>query len=447
MSFARVRRSVAFLPLALSLAILQPAHAGKPVAAPAAPPPTLQAQLVAGSSGELQSFYAYRATPLWVHADGTLDPAASELVKLIETADDDGLSPATLDAAGLAEAVAQAQTSPSPATAARTEIMLSRAFAAYVAALRQPVGDTMVYEASTLRPQQAGVYQTLNEAAKAPSLVEYIRDMRWMHPLYAPLRKALMAGSAISASERQVAVTNLQRIRGLPAQRTGRYVLIDSAAATLWMYDNGQVVDSMRVVVGKAATQTPPGYAGYIRYAIVNPYWNVPDNLLRSLIARNVLAQGTPYLKRQGYEVASSWDDDATVVDPKTIDWRAVQRGDLMIHVRQLPSAINSMGKVKYEFPNVYGIYLHDTPHKELLQEDVRQLSNGCIRLEDARRLGTWLMGRDVEKTSDAPEQKVDLPQPVPIYLTYLTAHLEGDRIAVGADPYARDRQALAALD
>jgi len=209
MSFARVRRSVAFLPLALSLAISQPAHAGKPVAAPAAPPPTLQAQLVAGSTGELQSFYAYRATPLWVHADGTLDPAAGELVQLIETADDDGLSPATLDAAGLVQAVTQAQTSPSPATEAKTEIMLSRAFAAYVAALRQPAGDTMAYEASTLRPQQAGIYQTLNEAAKAPSLVAYVHDMRWMHPLYAPLRRAVMGSGAITASERQAAVTNL----------------------------------------------------------------------------------------------------------------------------------------------------------------------------------------------------------------------------------------------
>jgi murein L,D-transpeptidase YcbB/YkuD len=124
-----------------------------------------------------------------------------------------------------------------------------------------------------------------------------------------------------------------------------------------------------------------------------------------------------------------------------------VQRGELDPHVRQLPSAINSMGKVKYEFPNVYGIYLHDTPHKDLMEKDVRQLSNGCVRLEDAKRLGTWLMGRVVEKVSDAPEQRVDLPQPVPIYITYLTAHPEGDRVAVGSDPYARDPKALASLN
>lgn len=441
MSLARARRSVIFLPVALSLALSQPALAAGPVAAP-----DLKTQLVAGAQGELKTFYAYRDTPLWTHADGSLDPAAGELVRLIETADEDGLSPAALDAAGLAQAVTQAQTNPSPAATATAELMLSRAFAAYVTALRQPVGDAMVYEAPTLRPQQTGVYQTLTEAAKAPSLAEYVHDMRWMHPLYAPLRRALLDGSAISASERQVAVTNLERIRQIPAQPRGRYILLDAAAATLWMYDNGQAVDSMRVIVGKAATQTP-SYAGYVRYAIVNPYWNVPDNLLRSLIAKNVLAKGTPYLKRQGYEVASSWDDDATVVDPHTIDWHAVQRGDLNIHVRQLPGPINSMGKVKYEFPNVYGIYLHDTPERDLLDKDVRQLSNGCIRLEDAKRLGTWLMNRDVEKTSEAPEQKVDLPQPVPIYITYLTAHPEGDRVAVGADPYARDRPALASLD
>jgi murein L,D-transpeptidase YcbB/YkuD len=202
----------------------------------------------------------------------------------------------------------------------------------------------------------------------------------------------------------------------------------------------------MRVIVGKPDKQTP-AYAGYIRYAVLNPYWNVPDDLVRSLIARNVLSQGMSYLKRQGYEVVSGWEDDATVLDPHSIDWAAVRRGDVDIRVRQLPSAKNSMGKVKYEFPNPYGIYLHDTPERALLDKDARQLSSGCIRLEDAKRLGQWLMEGDIEASSDAPEQKVELPQPVPIYVTYLTAHADGGRLAFGPDPYDRDRQAFASLD
>ena len=115
--------------------------------------------------------------------------------------------------------------------------------------------------------------------------------------------------------------------------------------------------------------------------------------------------------------------------------------------MRQLPSATNSMGKVKYEFPNPQGIYLHDTPEKQLMLKPDRQFSNGCIRLEDAARLGRWLLGGATPAVSDAPEQKVDLPAPVPIYVTYLTAATNGDQLAVRGDPYGLDamgRQALA---
>jgi murein L,D-transpeptidase YcbB/YkuD len=439
MSLVRARPAL-LAPLALLLALPQPAGAA---ATPVTP--ELQAQLVAQTSGQIASFYAHGPGTLWIH-DGALDPAATDLVRLIETADDDGLSPAALHASELAQTVALAQSAPTPENLAAAEALLSSTFAAYVTALSQDSGTAMEYEAPQLRPRTIGDYQTLDRAAKAPSLAEYIRDMRWMHPLYAPLRRALMDEAAISATDREVAVRNLQRIRAIPDQPNGRHVVIDAASAMLWMYEGDQVVGSMRVIVGKPDKQTP-AYAGYIRYAVLNPYWNVPDDLARSLIARNVLSQGMSYLKRQGYEVVSEWSDDAKVIDPHDVDWAAVRHGEKSIFVRQLPSAKNSMGKVKYEFPNVYGIYLHDTPERALLKKDARQLSSGCIRLEDAKRLGEWLMEGEMQTQSDAPEQKVDLPRPVPLYVTYLTAHAEDGRVAVSGDPYARDGQALAALD
>jgi murein L,D-transpeptidase YcbB/YkuD len=409
--------------------------------------PTFQEQLAAHAGGEVATFYAYRDTPLWTHADGSFDPAALELVRLIQTADADGLDPAALHAAELAEAVTLAQATHTPAALIDAEVRLSRAFADYVAALRRPGRSSMTYEAATLQPHILGAYYTLNQAAKAPSLLEYVHDMRWMHPLYAQLRHAIDAGT-LTPSERRVAVINLGRISQIPAHPADRYILIDAASATLSMYEGDRVVDTMRVIVGTAETQTPI-YAGYVRYAVTNPYWNVPDNLVRSLIARNMLSQGVAYMKRQGYEVVDGWKPDSPVLNPTSIDWHAVQRGELDPHVRQLPSSFNSMGKVKYEFPNTYGIYLHDTPNKKLLEKDVRQISNGCIRLEDANRLGRWLLGggelASIQKS--APEQKVDLPQPVPIYITYLTARPEGDRVAIGSDPYAKDRPALASLD
>jgi murein L,D-transpeptidase YcbB/YkuD len=455
MSLACARRGFRFFIRTLALGIIcsqpaladaRPVSSGISAVSPTVVAPDLHSLLVSRTSGEISSFYAFGPGPLWLNPDGSLDPAAAELVHLIDTASDDGLDPAAFHPRELAAAVAQAQTSGSAEARADAEVMLSRTFLDYVAALRSPGATPMVYESKQLAPHSPGPYFTLSQAAKAPSLADYIRNMSWMHPLYAPLRHALMNNQTLTLTDRQRAIANLERIRAIPDQPNGRYILLDSANAMLFMYEGDRVVDSMKVIVGKAATQTPT-YAGYVRYAELNPYWNVPDNLVQSLIAKNVLAQGVKYLKRQGYEVVDGWEDDARVLDPLTIDWAAARRGDLQLHVRQLPSTFNSMGKVKYEFPNVYGIYLHDTPEKDLMEKDVRQLSNGCIRLEDAKRLGRWLMQGDLTPNGDAPEQKVDLPRPVPIYITYLTAHVDGDNIALGADPYNHDGTALASAN
>ena len=97
------------------------------------------------------------------------------------------------------------------------------------------------------------------------------------------------------------------------------------------------------------------------------------------------------------------------------------------------------MGRVKFEFPNDMGIYLHDTPEREYLAKDDRHFSNGCIRLEDATGLGKWLLGKPV-KTGGAPEQVVPLPASVPVYITYFTVY-DGPNgtIQFTPDLYGRD--------
>jgi murein L,D-transpeptidase YcbB/YkuD len=136
------------------------------------------------------------------------------------------------------------------------------------------------------------------------------------------------------------------------------------------------------------------------------------------------------------------------VLDPATVDWQAVRDGQRQVHVRQLPGGENFMGKVKFEFPNPKGIYLHDTPAKHLMKEDARQLSHGCIRMEDAARMHRWLMGEPIPADA-APEEKVPLERPVPIYVTYLTAlPVDGGEIVFHDDPYGRDGDIrLAAAD
>lgn len=233
--------------------------------------------------------------------------------------------------------------------------------------------------------------------------------------------------------------TNLERARVLPTDPGRRYILVDAAGARLWMYENGRVQDSMKVIVGKASEQTPM-LSGLIHYALVNPYWNVPPDLARTRVAPDVLKKGVRYLKTMRYEVLSDWTDKATVLDPKTVDWRAVVAGRQEVRIRQLPGKDNSMGKMKFVLPNDMGIYLHDTPDKHLFAQADRHLSAGCVRVEDAQRLAKWMFGKPLVATSKEPEQRVDLAQPIPVYMTYLTAAPAANGLVFRSDPYGRDQ-------
>jgi len=211
------------------------------------------------------------------------------------------------------------------------------------------------------------------------------------------------------------------------------------------MYENGQPVDTMKVVVGKPKNPTPM-MAALIRFASLNPYWYVPTDLAAERIAPNVLKEGLPYLKHQGYQVMTDWNDSSTIIDPSTIDWKGVADGTTQVHVRQLPGRANAMGVMKFMFPNSQGVYLHDTPQKELLTEASRMFSGGCVRLEDAPRLGRWLFGREIKGMSSETEHRVDLAQPVPVYITYFTVVPEGSQLATYPDVYGRDKERLAAV-
>jgi murein L,D-transpeptidase YcbB/YkuD len=103
------------------------------------------------------------------------------------------------------------------------------------------------------------------------------------------------------------------------------------------------------------------------------------------------------------------------------------------------------MGAMKFEMPNDYGIYLHDTPHKELFAEKNRHLSNGCIRLQDYKRFASWVFG-GVPQPSTSREQTFPLPQPVPVFITYLTASARGNGVVFRPDPYGWDTLAMSQM-
>ena len=201
----------------------------------------------------------------------------------------------------------------------------------------------------------------------------------------------------------------------------GPYVLVDAASARLYMMQDGRVQDSMKVIVGKPESPTP-ALKSVINYATLNPYWHVTPDLAKTIIAPRVLRDGDAYLAQQGYEVVSGWGPDPQVLSPDSVDWKAVAAGEAQVYVRQRPGPANSLGHFKFDLPNGDGIYLHDTPKKELFAQDNRDLSHGCVRLEDASRLARWLLGKDPPEAS-APEENILLPRPVPITISYLDSN------------------------
>ena len=197
----------------------------------------------------------------------------------------------------------------------------------------------------------------------------------------------------------------------------GRYVLVDAASARLYMIADGRVEDSMRVIVGKPETPTP-ALRSAINYETLNPYWHVTREVAQEVIAPRVLKEGDAYLSKQGYEVVSSFANPQPL-SPDAVDWKGVAAGRVTVKVRQKPGPANSLGLFKFDIPYSDGIYLHDTPRKELFAQDDRSLSHGCVRLEDAQKLARWLLGTDPPEAS-APEEHIRLPQPVPITISYL---------------------------
>jgi murein L,D-transpeptidase YcbB/YkuD len=413
---------------------LAPAHAA---ALDSARPVAGQPQV--GQSAD--DFYrARKDAPLWLAPNA--GDAAEQLVSLLSTASLDGLSPDRYHPAALQAALDAAKKGKRKLVAA-ADRQLSDAFAAYVADMKRDPGVGVTYVDPSLQPTPPTPLAALLEAASAPSLSEYVRSMGWMHPMYGQLRDALAEHKYSDDHQRATIELNLQRMRALPASR-GKYVVVNAAQQRLYMYEGGKAVDSMVVVVGQTKYPTPM-LTAYIRYAALNPYWYVPPDLAWDDVGQFVKKQGFGYFEKMGYEQVSDWSKDAQVLDATKIDWDAVHDGTAQVLLRQKPGPENFMGRIKFMFPNQFGVYLHDNPRRNLFTESVRDFSGGCVRLEDAWRLSRWLFnGRELTWEGAGTEQPVPLPSLVPVYITYLTAMPDGQAIAYYDDAYGRDAAKLA---
>ncbi|WP_374473002.1 L,D-transpeptidase family protein [Phenylobacterium sp.] len=459
MSSASGRRPGALL--AVSIAALSLAGVGAPAAAQVLPDPysgsavadtVLRAELryrllgASGEDAELAAFYGRRGhVPVWF--DAGPKPAAEALLARLRDAADDGLDPASYAPEQLAAALDQAN-SGDPAAVADAELALTRTLVRFALDLRQGRGEAGPAFVDPQLPETAPSARRLLAAlgeGEAPDVAALTR----MNPIYDGFRRALAAHRAAGGApaDEALILANLERARALPPEFGDRFILVDTAARQLWLYEDGEVRTAMKVAVGKPSLPTPI-MTGLIRHAIFNPYWNVPEDLVRTTVARNVLDQGLGYLQTEEMVVYSGYEADAVELDPATLDWEAIYRGDLQVRVRQKPGPRNMMGKVKLMLPNPLGIYLHDTPNKAVFGEEARYVSSGCVRLEDALALSGLLFGDRAPAAAAGGEieRQVELDQPIPVYITYFTAMPAAGGLARREDIYGRDAPLLAAL-
>ncbi len=387
---------------------------------------------------------AYR--PLWTTGKGP-KPEAAQALALIRTAHEDGLEPANYAPEALAVRLNAARTG-DVAALAEAELAMSRAFADYAADLRKPIeAARLEWSDPDLRLAPPGRGAVLAAAAAAPSLAVHLENVRRANPIYEHFRAALAAERASAdrdSAQEALLRANLERARALPPDLGRRFILVDAPAGRLWAFEDGQLWDTMAVVIGKPTAETPQ-IAGVIRYAVFNPYWNIPVDLARYTYAPEVLRGGPAALEAQGIDVLSDWSSAPKVVDPADVDWPAVRAGKIKARLRMRPGPTNLMGGVKLMLPNRLGIYLHDTPDRAAFARELRLVSNGCVRLEDAHRLAGWLLGG--AKAGEGVEARVDLPEPVPVYITYFTlSPAPGGTVVKRPDPYGRDPELLKAL-
>lgn len=246
---------------------------------------------------------------------------------------------------------------------------------------------------------------------------------------------------------------NMERWRWYPDSFGKRYLLVNVPDYKLNVVEGDWTVRRMRAIVGKSRRQTP-ALSGRMTYLEFNPYWNIPRKIARRDILPKVV-NDPEYLTRQGIRVFDSWDHQAPELDPTGIMWDNLSAGYFPYRLRQDPSDVNALGRIKFMFPNAQSVYIHDTPGKALFSRQARHFSSGCVRVEAPLDLAQYLLddqgwnrARLETAMMSGRRQTVVLNDPIPVHLVYFTAWVDTDgTVNFREDIYDRDRKLLIALN
>jgi murein L,D-transpeptidase YcbB/YkuD len=248
-----------------------------------------------------------------------------------------------------------------------------------------------------------------------------------------------------------VVAANLERLRWLPQELEAQYVLVNVPLMELFYQKDGNNALNMRVVVGKPSRQTPSLNADMAN-VVFSPSWGVPPTILKQDVLPGINRSGEAYLQKKNLK---AYDRKGRPVDASILNAGNIKNYTL----KQPPGEDNALGEVKFNLPNRWDIYLHDTPHREDFPKPYRAKSSGCIRVERPRELAEFIL-RDIDGKDRFDQYTIDsiiqtrktrfenLKQKIPVHIVYLTAFEDetGGRVRILKDIYGRDEKLMAML-
>ncbi len=257
----------------------------------------------------------------------------------------------------------------------------------------------------------------LRQSLSVGTLDAYFASLSPRHPDYTALRTAY--GEETDTQRRRAIARNMERWRWMPRSLGSDYILVNAAQFEARLWRNGEKAGTWRVIVGKPSTPTPV-FSTTVTGVILNPWWEIPASIVRESIG-SLVRRNPAYARSRGYV----WSEGK---------------------YRQKPGPNNALGEMKLAMPNRFSVYMHDTPNKELFEQETRAFSHGCIRTGDALGFAaTLLEGVKSREEIDAIVETrktttVELAHSLPIYITYFTAAPDADgNVEILNDLYHRD--------
>lgn len=397
----------------------------------------------------LATIYQHREfLPIWLDDDGKAKPDVEQLIKVLQGSYQDGLNPERYNLKLITALLQQLNSNASGLDmlqiGAKLDIALTDAYLSYAREIQNGrVNPVASYPDWGVSRSLIDTAQQFESSLANNQLIAELSRMTPVNPQYLRLKAKLAEynhkseraiGSGVSASDlitmKQI-ILNMDRLRWLPRNLAESYLWVNIPQFELDAINNGQVMFNMPVVVGKDGENKTCSVISSINMVEINPYWGIPRRIATQEYLAKLKANPL-YLANKNIRI---YNKNNKEVDPLSIDWSNVNENNFQYTFKQDPGNKNALGKVKFNFPNNCGIYLHDTSAKNVFSRDARSMSHGCIRLGKPLELANYILvdrehysAERIDKLISSDDHSgLKLKQPLPLYIVYQTLLVNGD--------------------